>query len=200
MARYQHLSVYQSLYALSLHVYRLKLKLPKFLKHDLGEVFFETTIRLLRGVVLANGSVYKVRPLEQVLLKFETLWVYSRILFDLKAVSTGEFQVLSEAINGSGKQLNAWLKWERASNKQTKNDLFFGQLDYDAPELIARISVFKDAESVHQIPTGVQTEKLDDPEVKTKLIHKLLKRIEVTKEGIDIHFNVDKINYEPRPA
>ena len=117
MARYQHLPVYQALYSLSLQSYRLKLKLPKTLKHDLGQVFFETAVRCVRGVILANGSANKVRPLQQVLLEFETLWVYSRLLFDLRAISSGEFRTLSENLADAGKQLNAWLKWERQQAK-----------------------------------------------------------------------------------
>jgi hypothetical protein len=117
VARYQHLSVYQALYSLSLQTYRLKLKLPKSLKHDLGQIFFESAIRCVRGVILANGSANKVRPLQQTLLEFETLWVYSRLLFDLRAISTGEFQNLSEILTDAGKQLNAWLKWEKQQAK-----------------------------------------------------------------------------------
>jgi hypothetical protein len=117
MARYQHLPVYQALYTLSLQTYRLKLKLPKSLKHDLGQIFFESAIRCLRGVILANGSVNKMRPLQQVLLEFETLWVYSRLLFDLRAISSGEFEVLSGLLTDAGKQLNSWLKWEKQQNK-----------------------------------------------------------------------------------
>jgi hypothetical protein len=117
VTRYQHLSVYQALYSLSLQVYRLKLKLPKSVKHDLGQIFFESTVRCIRGVILANGSANKVRPLQQTLLEFETLWVYSRLLFDLRAISTGEFKNLSEILSDSGKQLNAWLKWEKQHAK-----------------------------------------------------------------------------------
>ena len=118
MARYQHLSVYQALYSLCLQIYKLKLKLPKTLKHDLGQTFFEGSVRCLRGVILANGSVSKIRPLQQVLLEFETLWVYSRVLFDLKAISAGEFRLLSETMTETGKQLNAWLKWEKQHKKE----------------------------------------------------------------------------------
>ncbi|MBY0471377.1 four helix bundle protein [bacterium] len=117
MARYQHLPVYQALYSLNLKIYRLKLKLPKSLKHDLGQLFFETSVRCLRGVVLANGSANKVPALQRVLLEFETLWVYSRLLFDLRAISSGEFQVLSESLASTGKQLQAWLKWEKQQTK-----------------------------------------------------------------------------------
>ena len=117
MARYQHLPVYQALYALSVHSYRLKIKLPKTLKHDLGEIYFEAVVKCLRGVILANGSVNKIRPLQQVLLEFETLWVYSRLLLELRGISAGEFQVLSEMLNSLGKQLNAWLKWEKSQLK-----------------------------------------------------------------------------------
>jgi hypothetical protein len=118
VARYQHLPVYQALHALSLQTYRLKIKLPKHLKHDLGQIFFEASIRCLRGVILANGSANKVRPLQQVLLEFETLWVYLRLFFDLRAISSGEFQVFSEALTNTGKQLNAWIKWEKQQGKQ----------------------------------------------------------------------------------
>jgi hypothetical protein len=105
------------MYSLSLQVYRLKVKLPNSLKHDLGQIFFESTVRCVRGIILANGSVNKIRPLNQVLLEFETLWLYARLLFDLNAVSAGEFKVLSESLNGAGKQLNAWLKWEKQQSK-----------------------------------------------------------------------------------
>ena len=117
MARYQHLPVYQALYTISLQTYRLKLKLPKSLKHDLGQIFFESSVRCLRGVVVANGSANKIRPLQQVLLEYETLWVYSRLLFDLRAISGGEFKVLSGLLTDAGKQLNAWLKWEKQQSK-----------------------------------------------------------------------------------
>ena len=113
----EHLSVYQALYSLSLQTYRLKLKLPKSVKHDLGQVFFESSVRCVRGVILANGSANTVRPLQQTLLEFETLWVYSRLLFDLRAISSGEFKNISEILTDSGRQLNAWLKWEKQQAK-----------------------------------------------------------------------------------
>jgi len=120
LARYQHLPLYQSCYGLCLHVYRLRVGFPKTIKHDLGSQFFESAVRCVKAIVVANGQENKIRYIQILNLEFETLWLFSRLLYDLKAISQGEFQVLSKMLSEIGPQIQAWLKWER-QNKKSKH-------------------------------------------------------------------------------
>ena len=120
MARYQHLPLYQLTFALVREIYRLKLKLPNALKHDLGSMLFASSLRCIRCVVLANGSEKKSRYLQEYLLEIEMLWTLSRLLYDLRGISKGEFQLLSERIADLGPQVSAWLKWEKKRLKEAE--------------------------------------------------------------------------------
>ena len=93
----------------------MKQKLPKDLKHDLGSMTFQATLRCIRCIVFANGLKTKQKPLQELLLEIEMLWSYLRLLHDLRGVSRGEFQVLTERLESIGKQANAWQKWEMKS-------------------------------------------------------------------------------------
>ncbi|MBY0472496.1 four helix bundle protein [bacterium] len=112
MSRYEHLSLYQACYTFSREIYRIKLKLPAALKHDLGAQVFTSCLRCLRCVIFANGSQRKSRPLQELLLEIESLRTYTRLLHDLRGISKGEFQTLSERLREMAAQANAWHKWE----------------------------------------------------------------------------------------
>jgi hypothetical protein len=118
MARYQHLPVYKTFYAFCREVYRIKAKLPQALRHDLGSMIFASSLRCLRCVVFANGSQKKLRPLQELLLEVEGLWTLLRLLYDLKGISKGEFEVLSARLAEAGPQVSAWLKWEKERIKR----------------------------------------------------------------------------------
>ena len=100
MARYQHLPVYQASYVLVREVYKLKVNLPKNVKYELGSELSKSSLKIIKGVVLANGSqgTYRVKILKILCLEMEVLWTYFRLLFDLKCISKGEFKIF----------LNAW--------------------------------------------------------------------------------------------
>jgi len=83
MARYQHLPVYQTIYSITRELYRLKIKFPKHLKNDLGELFCASGLRCIRCVIFANGSQKKMKALQELLLEVETLWTLSRLAYDL---------------------------------------------------------------------------------------------------------------------
>lgn len=120
MARYQHLPLYQETYAFSREVYRMKVKLPKELKHDLGSMVFQAALRCIRCIIFANGLKVKQKPLQELLLEIEMLWSYLRLLHDLRGISHGEFQVLTERLESIGKQAQAWQKWEMKSHSRNK--------------------------------------------------------------------------------
>jgi len=116
MARYQHLPLYQETYAFLREIYRMKQKLPKDLKHDLGSTTFQAVVRCIRFIVFANGSKLKQKPLQSLLLEIEMLWSYLRLLHDLRGISRGQFQVLTESLESISKQTQAWQKWEMKAN------------------------------------------------------------------------------------
>ena len=118
MARYQHLPVYQSVYVLCLQSYRIKLKLPKSFKHDLGQAFCGQSIRLLKIIALANQHKNKFKMLEHAAIEHEGLWVITRLLFDLKCISNGEYRILCEMLTEIAKQIHAWRRWEKENQKR----------------------------------------------------------------------------------
>ena len=113
MARFEHLPIYKSCYILTREIYRVTLKLPRDLKHTLGPLTFESTLRCLRGVVVANGSRNKSKVLQEISLEAEVIWTHLRLLYDMKGISQGEFQLLSERLAEVTKQLQAWSVWEQ---------------------------------------------------------------------------------------
>ncbi len=113
MARFKHLEIYQSAYKFTREVYQIKTKLPKNLKFDLGEKTLNSCLKIIRGLVIANGTKDRVKVLLQISLEIETLWVFLRMLFDFKGISRGEFEVLSNLLSNVAKQNQSWIKWSK---------------------------------------------------------------------------------------
>ena len=63
MSRFEHLPIYKALYTFSKEIYTTKSQLPKNLKHDLGSMTFNSSLRMLRLSIIANGSTLKKGPL-----------------------------------------------------------------------------------------------------------------------------------------
>ncbi len=118
MARFKHLEIYQQSYKFTREIYRIKMKLPKTLRYDLGEKTLSSALKINRGIVVANGSKEKVKVLLQISLEIETLWIFTRMMFDFQGISRGEFEVISELFSGLSKQNSSWLKWSRDQAKK----------------------------------------------------------------------------------
>ncbi len=113
MGRSKHLQIYQDAYHFTREVFRIKFKLPKLIKYDLGEQLGNSSLRILNGIVIANGSKNKLGSLQIVTLEIEVMWVYLRMLYDLEGISRGEFNVLSEKLIEISKQNNSWRSWAK---------------------------------------------------------------------------------------
>jgi len=118
VTRTQHLPLYSASFAFVREIYRARLKLPRLLKHDLGQEAFQSALKILKCVVLANRAWDKSRHIIRLLLEIEVQWALLRLLYELKGISQGEFKVLSERLTEIGKQAQAWLRWEQ--NRQSK--------------------------------------------------------------------------------
>ncbi len=113
MARAQHLPLYSAAFVFVREIYKIRVKLPKLLKHDLGQEIFQSALKILKCVVLANRARDKDRHITRLLLETEVQWAMLRLLYDLKGVSEGEFKVLSARLSDIGKQAQAWLRWQQ---------------------------------------------------------------------------------------
>ncbi len=119
MAKFHHLEVYQLSYRFSKMIFETKIKLPKTLKSDLGQMTFLSALKLTRGVVIASGSQDKAKVLNLVALEIDVIWQFLRLMYDLKGISKGEFQVLSEVLTDISDQIQKWLNWAKENNKKT---------------------------------------------------------------------------------
>jgi len=119
MARNNHLDIYQDTYRFCREVFRVKQKLPKILKYDLGEKMGVSSLVLIKAIVIANGSKDKTKALTTMALEIDVLWVYLRLAHDFKGITRGEFQVLSELLHEISKQNKNWLAWARKNTKES---------------------------------------------------------------------------------
>ena len=80
MAQSRHLPLYAAAYAFTKEIYRLKTKLPKALKHELGQEAFHSAIKTLKCIVVANRAKDKTLHIERLQLEIEVLWVLLRLI------------------------------------------------------------------------------------------------------------------------
>lgn len=117
MSNAYQLSVYKQSYSLNRHVYTLTKKFPRDLKHTLGQQFFNSCLNLTTQIVKANQADAKQVKISDAISEVEVLYTYSRMCEDFKAITKGEFQVLSEHLSEISSQLQAWLNWDKKHNK-----------------------------------------------------------------------------------
>ena len=121
MARTQHLPLYSASYIFTREIYRVRVKLPKTLKFDLGQEVFQSSIKILKCIVIANHARDKDSHVGRLLLEIEVQWMLLRLLYDFKGISEGEFKVLSERLSDISKQSQAWAKWQKDNSTPVKN-------------------------------------------------------------------------------
>ena len=71
---------------------------------------------MLDMIVVTNSSPDKIALLQKIDLQLEKTKIHLRIAFDLKAVSSGSFEVLNRQIEDIGRQLGGWRKWAEKQN------------------------------------------------------------------------------------
>jgi hypothetical protein len=122
MARYDHLTVYHDMYRFIKEFYRVKAKLPRYIKNDLGQMVSLSSLRCVKGIVVANGSLLKTKTLSEIIIEIEAIWTLLRLLYDLKGISRGEFDLLSRMLEKVSPQIQNWLKWEKRKIKAEKEN------------------------------------------------------------------------------
>lgn len=118
MSRYQHLPLHDAVFRYTKELYDLKKRLPKDLKHDLGQSLCESALRSLKLIVFANGSLRKEAPLRDLALEVETQWIFLRLVHDQRGMTVGQFRELGDRLTEISKQVTAWRKWSKDELKK----------------------------------------------------------------------------------
>lgn len=97
--------------------------MPKNLKHDAGESFVNNCLKCLKIIVISNQLQEKKKHLDMLYFEVEMLWVSSRLLLDMRGITSGEFKLISEALTDIGKQVQAWRRWENQNMKHRTGEV-----------------------------------------------------------------------------
>ena len=113
MARYEHLPIYNSVYAINLYFFKLSRGFAKDFKYGIAQEIRSLLTELLDKVVIANNSADpdKVIELKSAEVLIERIKLKYRILKDVNAVSTKRYEHFSKLLVDISKQVLAWKKW-----------------------------------------------------------------------------------------
>jgi len=108
------LEIYKVAYVLVREMHRVRIKMPKALKHDIGQEMMNAGFKVIRGIVVASRTTGdKSEAIREFLTEGEVLWTWLRLAYDFGALSQGELRLLSERLNDLTKQGAAWMKWSK---------------------------------------------------------------------------------------
>lgn len=82
MARYSHLPIYRLCYAHARDMQLLLSKLPKTLKHPIGEKLLSKAMDCIDAIIRANNAEEKLSHMAQAGFMIESSWTPLRILYD----------------------------------------------------------------------------------------------------------------------
>ena len=113
MARYDHLPIFKSTYALCLLTYKLTHNFGKDYRYTLGERMKETAHDMLDLLVETNSAIdsEKGKPLSVFLLKVEKFRMYVRISCDLGRVTPASLGKVAELFEEIETQAVGWKIW-----------------------------------------------------------------------------------------
>jgi hypothetical protein len=120
LSRIAELEIYKTTYILTREVRGVRAKMPKEHKYDLGEMMMTSMLRVLRGVIVAaraGDEAGRKLVLHEVLTECEVMWTWLRLGQDVRAMSIGEFRMLSERLDDLTQQAAAWYKWRGGKRK-----------------------------------------------------------------------------------
>lgn len=113
MSRFEHTSIFQSAYGLTVEIYRATKNFSKEHKYTLGERLKNITHEILDLVMKTNAmeGKEKLSGIAALDYKKEALRIHLRLAFELKALSGGQLGIFNEKLEEIGKQLGGWRKW-----------------------------------------------------------------------------------------
>ena len=111
MARYDHIPIFQKTYILTVHIYEATGHFKREYKYTLGEKLKLLCNEFLDLIVIGNSEENKLKSIEKLDNKLETLRIHLRLAFDLKVISRGLLGEFNKQIEEIGKQIGGWQRW-----------------------------------------------------------------------------------------
>jgi len=113
MSRYEHLPIYNSVYAVNLYFFKLSGGFARDIKYGIAQEIRGLLTELMDRVVIANNCAdqAKAGELEKAEILIERVKLKYRILKDVKAVNTRKYEYFSRLLIDISKQVQAWKKW-----------------------------------------------------------------------------------------
>lgn len=109
--RYDHLSIFQATYILTLDVYKATGNFKKEYKYTLGEKLKLLSDDLLDLIILANSQKDKRETIRRLDHALEILRIHLRLAYDLKSISAGLLGEFNKQLESIGKQIGGWQGW-----------------------------------------------------------------------------------------
>ena len=106
-------------FSLCIAAYRLRSKMPRAVKHDLGAHLCNATVTLAVLATRAYVPARRHQSLEALLEEVNVVWLYLRILHAAESLSTSHYASLSEQVAQVEKQAKAWLSWHKSHSAQS---------------------------------------------------------------------------------
>ena len=117
MQRASELEIYKTAYVLTREIHKVRTKMPRSLKYDVGEEMMKSSLTVIRLIIQSSRESSKDTFLKELLTECEILWSWLRLSYDLKGASTGEFRLLSERLDDLSRQAASWMKWSKNKKK-----------------------------------------------------------------------------------
>jgi predicted nucleotidyltransferase len=107
------LEIYRSAYRLAKEMQKIRSKMPRSVKHDLGQQAFSSCLNVLREIAKArrNSDEKKIQALLNIEIEAELMWTWLRLLWEFNAIKESEHLLLSEILDDVTTQAKAWRKW-----------------------------------------------------------------------------------------
>lgn len=119
MALYDLLPVYKVSYDLLLQLYHISKNMERDYKFTLGEKIKNESTELIINIYKANTKEDKIELLEQAKTNIEVIRLLIRVYKDLKQISLKDFISVSEKIENTSKQINAWYTQQKKIKAST---------------------------------------------------------------------------------
>ena len=111
--RYSYTPIFQSVYILTIEIYKTTKNFTKEYKYTLGERLKNIAHDMLDLVIKINSlpAVQKQSKLAELDYQKENLRIHLRLALDFKMISMGQSGVLNQKIEELGKQIGGLQKW-----------------------------------------------------------------------------------------
>lgn len=119
MALYDLLPVYKISYDLLLQLYHISKNMDRDYKFTLGEKIKNESTELIINIYKANTKEDKIELLEKAKINIEVIRLLIRVYKDLKQIPLKDFVAVSEKIESTSKQINAWYTHQKKIKAST---------------------------------------------------------------------------------